>query len=218
MNENIENNDWVNDAPTLAAMAKRNPFSVPNGYFENGEEDIFNSIFLDGLKQNIKNNNYEVPENYFEELSDRIVTNIKLSEIIKVDQSFAVPNNYFDTLQNKITDKIAASESKKKAKVISLWGKNLVKYASAACFLLVASFGIYSYQNNNNTTIHLSETRIADLASEQLLYDIDESTIIEHIEAQQTTTSKTVSASDTEMENYILSNFSSSDLSHELNN
>jgi aspartate carbamoyltransferase regulatory subunit len=59
----------------------------------------------------------------------------------------------------------------------------------------------------------------AEAMNEQMLYDIDESTIIDHLEAQNTTqNTKTTSASDTEMENYILSNFSSSDLSQELNN
>ena len=38
MNENLENNDWINEAPTLAAMGKRNPFAVPDGYFESVEE------------------------------------------------------------------------------------------------------------------------------------------------------------------------------------
>ena len=62
------------------------------------------------------------------------------------------------------------------------------------------------------------QTQTEELANEQLLYDIDESTIIEHLETQNTTTLNNTSASDTEMENYLLSNFSSSDLSHELNN
>lgn len=221
MNENIENNEWINDAPTLAGMRQSNPFSVPDGYFENGEEDIFTSIYLDGLKQKTNNINFNVPENYFNELTERIETTIALREMVKADQPFAVPSNYFDNLQSRINNKIAVAEPQKEAKVISLWNRNLVKYASAACFLLVASFGIYAYQNTNvNTSVPVSETKVADLSNEQLLYDIDESTIIEHLETQNSSiaNSKTTSASDTEMENYILSNFSSSDLSHELNN
>jgi len=54
MNENIENNDWINEAPALAALRKGNPFSVPNGYFENCGEAIFSSIFIDGMKQKNK--------------------------------------------------------------------------------------------------------------------------------------------------------------------
>jgi negative regulator of sigma E activity len=219
MNENIENNDWMNEAPTLAAMGKRNPFSVPDGYFENSDEVIFSAVFLDGLKQKTNNNNFEVPQHYFEELTERIQTHIALAEMPKAENTFAVPENYFDTLQNRITNRIAASEPKKEAKVIPLWRRNIIKYASAACFLLMASFGIYFYQNGSTNTGQQVQSSEA-IVNEQLLYDIDESTIIDHLETQNTTSSniKTTSASDTEMENYILSNFSSGDLSQELNN
>lgn len=219
MNENIENNDWMDEAPALAAMGKRNPFSVPDGYFENCDEAIFSTVFLDGLKQKTSNNNFEVPQNYFEDLTERIQTRIALSEMPKADQAFAVPENYFDTLQRRIADRIATSEPKKEAKVVPLWRRSIVKYASAACFLLMASFGVYFYQNNSLATT-AQQVQSAEAINEQLLYDIDESMIIDHLEAQNTTRSniKTTSASDTEMENYILSNFSSSDLSQELNN
>jgi hypothetical protein len=218
MNENIENNDWINEAPALAAMAKRNPFSVPDGYFENCDEAIFSAVFLDGLKQKTSDNNFEVPQNYFEDLTERIQTRIALAEMPKAENAFGVPENYFDNLQSRITDRIAASEPKKEAKIIPLWRRNIVKYASAACFLLMASFGIYFYQNGLPATVQ--QVQSAEAVNEQMLYDIDESTIIDHLETQNTTSSikKTTSASDTEMENYILSNFSSSDLTQELNN
>lgn len=218
MNENIENNDWMNEAPTLAAMGKRNPFSVPDGYFENCDEAIFSAVFLDGLRQKTNNNNFEVPQHYFEDLTERIQIRITLSEMPKAEQAFAVPENYFDTLQSRITDRIAASKPKKEVRIVSLWRRNILKYASAACFVLMASFGVYFYQNGSSATVQ--QVQSAEVVNEQLLYDIDESTIIDHLEAQNTTSSntKTTSASDTEMENYILSNFSSSDLSHELNN
>lgn len=217
MNENIENNDWMNEAPALAAMGKRNPFSVPDGYFENCDEAIFSAVFLDGLKLKTSNNNFEVPQNYFEDLTERIQTRIALVEMPKAENAFAVPENYFDTLQSRIADRIAASEPKKEAKIIPLWRRNIVKYASAACFLLMASFGVYFYQNGSTT---VQQVQSAEAINEQMLYDIDESTIIDHLEAQNTVSSNTkaTSVSDTEMENYILSNFSSNDLSQELNN
>lgn len=218
MNENIENNDWINEAPTLAALGKRNPFSVPDGYFENCDEGIFSSIFINGIKQKTKNNNFEVPQNYFEELTERINTHVALTQIVKPENAFAVPENYFGTLQSRIADRIAVTEVRKEAKIIPLWRKSFVKYASAACFLLIASFGFYFYQNNASTETFPIQS--ADVSTEQMLYDIDESTIIEHIESQNVNTSVTnaKSASDTDMENYILSNYSSSDLTQELNN
>lgn len=219
MNDNIENNDWMSEAPVLAAMEKHQPFSVPDGYFENSEEAIFSAVFLDGLKQQTSNNTFEVSQHYFENLAERIQTQIALSEIPKAAKAFTVPENYFDTLQSRITERIAVLEPKREAKVVPLWRKNIVKYASAACFLLMASFGIYFYQNGSTNAVNQIQAADA-VVNEQLLYDIDESTIIDHLEKQNTTSSniKTTSASDTEMENYILSNFSSGDLAQELNN
>lgn len=220
MNENIENNDWMNEAPALAALEKRNPFSIPDGYFENCEEAIFSAIFLDGLKQKTDKNNFEVPQHYFEDLTERIQTHIALSEIPGAEKAFTVPDNYFDTLQSRIAGKIAnTSKPQREAKVIPLWRRNIVKYVSAACFLLLASFSIYFYQSGS-VSVSQSSPSAEAMVNEQLLYDIDESTIIDHLETQNTTSSniKTASASDTEMENYILSNFSSGDLAQELNN
>ncbi|MBO9674017.1 MAG: hypothetical protein J7577_11275 [Sphingobacteriaceae bacterium] len=217
MSENIENNDWINETPNLGAIRKRNPFSVPDGYFEDCEEAIFSVVFLDRLKQKTSSNNFEVPQNYFEDLTERIQTRIVLEELPKAEHAFSVPENYFDNLQSRITNKIALSEPKKVAKVIPLWRRSIVKYASAACFLLMVSFSIYFYQNSSVTGIQ--QVQSADAINEQMLYDIDENTIIDHLEAQNSASSNNkTSASDTEMENYILSHFSSSDLSQELNN
>ncbi|MDN3586806.1 hypothetical protein QWY86_09020 [Pedobacter aquatilis] len=217
MNENLENNDWIEDAPTLAKMVKRNPFLVPNGYFDNCGQDAWNQLFLDGLKQNTSNNAFEVPVNYFEELTEIIETRIALEEINLPIKCFAVPENYFETLQNRINVKIAAEETKpKEAKVIPLWKRDFIKYASAACFVLMASFGVYFYQNNQSIATSANQLQSAEMTNDLMLYDIDESTIIEHVEAQNKSIKTNVSASDTEMENYILSNYSSTDLAQEL--
>ena len=218
MNENLENNDWINDAPTLAAMAKRNPFSIPAGYFEHCEEAVSSYIFLDGLKQSINDNAFLVPENYFEELTEMIETRIAFEQSVQPINKFAVPENYFETLQSRITSRIDAEQKiKKEARIIPLWRRSFVKYASAACFLLIASFGFYFYQNNQSAEmVSVPKMRTADFANDQMLYDIDETTILDHLEAQNTSNIKTTSASDTEVENYILSNYSSTDLAQEL--
>jgi len=215
MNENIENNDWKKDAPALAAIQKHNPFTVPNGYFSSVEDQVATAIFIDGLNKKTNESGFEVPQDYFDNLRERIETNIKLAAWPKVEDAFVVPTGYFDTLADTINHKIAFEEPKKEAKIIPLWRRNFVKYASAACFVLIASYGAYFYQNNSTI---MPVTPTAELANEQLLYDIDESTIIEHLETQNNTRATNTSASDTEMENYLLSNYSPSDLSHELNN
>ena len=215
MNENLENNEWIKDAPHLAAMAKRNPFSVPAGYFDNCEEAVFSQLFLAELKQNTKEDTFDIPENYFEELTEMIQTRIAFEQAVQPANKFAVPEHYFDTLQSRIINKIEnEAVVKKEAKIIPLWKKSFVKYASAACFLLISSFGIYFYQNKDVAAV--TQVQSADYANEQMLYDIDEHTIIEHVKAQNISNPSTASASDTEMENYILSNYSTNDLAQEL--
>ncbi|WP_443946196.1 hypothetical protein ACJVDH_03535 [Pedobacter sp. AW1-32] len=217
MNENLVNNDWINDAPVLASMKKRNPFVVPDAYFESSSADIHSSVFLEQLKEKTKREHFDIPENYFEELTERILIQISLLEKRNAQQAFGLPEHYFDTLQSRIQAKIAAETPKSEAKVVKLWSSRMIKFASAACFLIIASFGVFFYQNNSSTVPNVAER--VDLGNEQILYDIDEGMIIEHLEAQQTTTNTNkISASDTEMENYILSNFSSNDLSQALNN
>ncbi|RNL51017.1 hypothetical protein [Pedobacter jejuensis] len=218
MNENLENNDWMNEAPTLAAMGKRNPFSVPAGYFDNCKQDVLSEVFLNSLKQNTNQHVFEVPQNYFEELTEMIETRIAIEQSAQLNNSFAVPENYFETLQSRIINKIEAEQPvKKEAKIIPLWRRGFVKYASAACFLLISSFGVYFYQNNETAdVVSVPQMQSADLANDQVLYDIDETTIIDHLEAQNISNTNTTSASDTEVENYILNNYSSSDLAQEL--
>ncbi|MCX2572939.1 hypothetical protein [Pedobacter sandarakinus] len=216
MNENIENNDWKLDAPSLAALDRRNPYLVPDQYFEDAEAAIKSEIYLSDLKSKTSETTFSVPHGYFEDLAERIETNVKLSQVQLTDNSFAVPDGYFESLQQRIADKVSLTVPVRHAKIIPLWKRSFVKYASAACFAIIASFGAYYYQNS--TPMPAMQTQSADLANDQMLYDIDESTIIEHLETQSSQSTNANSASDTEMENYILSNFSSSDLSQELNN
>lgn len=216
MNENIENNDWKKEAPALAAIPRHHSFTVPNGYFESVEAHVKSTIFIKGLNEELNGDGFEVPQDYFENLTEHIETKIRLAEIPESESSFTVPEHYFDSLTQKITDRVAAERVIKTAKIVPLWRKNIIKYAGAACFVLMASFGAYFYQNSTSSISIPSQS--ADLTNEQLLYDIDENTIIEHLETHNTTTVNHISASDTEMENYLLSNFSSGDLSHELNN
>jgi len=147
-----------------------------------------------------------------------IETRIAFEQSVQPVNKFAVPENYFETLQSRITSKIKAEQGvKKEARIVPLWRKSFIKYASAACFLLIASFGVYFYQNNQSAeTVSVPQMQNPDLSGDQMLYDIDETTILDHLESQNTSNTKTTSASDTEVENYILSNYSSTDLAQEL--
>jgi len=212
MNENLENKDWIKEAPTLASLDKKNAFFVPVDYFEQNATVLKQLTFLDSLSSKTIVP-FHVPDQYFEQLSDHILTKISIDERIGTEKnSFSVPENYFETLENRVAAKITGNDAKKPVKILRLWQRNLMKYASAACFVIIAAGSLYFYQSNKPIP---AQGQATDFTNEQILYDIDEHMIIDHINTNTISTKKT-SASDTEMENYILNNYSPNDLAQEL--
>lgn len=212
MKENLENTDWRKDAPKLAPLQIDNPFIVPDGYFDTTESQILNAIFVDDLKAK-QEIGFEIPLDYFEELPAQIEAKITLDDLLVAKKNnFNVPENYFEGFGSKINDRISKAEPEKKPKILRLWQSNVMRYASVACFVILSASGIYYYQNNN---VYIPKAQTTDFTSDQMLYDMDENAIIENIESTAPTT-KTISASDTEMENYILNHYSATELAQEL--
>lgn len=203
-----ENMEWEREAPHLASLAKHNPYSVPDKYFNELSARINQSVFVDGLMQK-ENQGFTTPVNYFEELSQQIESKIAIENIKTIAQNdgFKVPTDYFDQLSNAILSKTSAAATPK-TKIVRLWHRDLIKYASAACFILLVASGLYVKEQNS-----AKQLRTAELASEHMLYDIDESLIREHIQESQNVNN---AATNAEMESYILDHFSSNDLSNNL--
>jgi hypothetical protein len=97
---------------------------------------------------NIKDSGFKAPENYFDGLEDSIMDQIKLHEKIE-DTGFKSPDNYFDLLEDKIIDRV-----KHEPKVISLFNKRNLLYATSIAAALVIMFSIF---------INKSELTFADL-------------------------------------------------------
>ncbi|RZL50839.1 MAG: hypothetical protein EOP00_02420, partial [Pedobacter sp.] len=205
MNKKDDNMEWELEASHLASLPRTTPFNVPAQYFDDLTARINQSVFVDGLMQK-EDQGFTVPQNYFEDLGIQIESRIALAKIKSLvnNDGFKTPANYFDKLNAEILSKTSATATK--TKVVRLWSSDLMKYASAACFILLAATGLYLNEQNS-----VKLNRSAEIASEQMLYDIDESVILEHIQESQNVTSS--SASDKEIENYILENYSTSDLS-----
>lgn len=202
-----ENMDWEKEAPQLAGLPRTTPYSVPDNYFNQLQTHINQAVYVDSLMQK-ENQGFTLPLNYFNDLGNQIESKIAVSNINSLvkKEGFNTPANYFENLRANILSKTLAIV--KKPKAIRLWGSDLMKYASAACFIVLAASYLYINQQNS-----VQLTTSLDLASEQALYDIDEHTILEHLKESQTSTN---SVSDTEMESYILDNFTTSDLSNNL--
>lgn len=173
------------------------------------KQDFENDEWMKGARET----GFTTPAHYFDELSESINTRISAEKFKAVIQNdgHSVPDNYFEKLQANILAKtIAETEPAAKPKVISLWNSNLLKYATAACFLLLTGLGVYFNQQNPVQQMASTES-----ATEQMLYDIDEQVIIDHISSTDITQPKAV-ATDTDLENYILTNYSQSELATSL--
>jgi len=168
------------------------------------EENLEHRDWMKGIKET----GFTAPSNYFDELNEsiraRLVTE-RLKAVVPAD-GFAVPEGYFDQLNATVLTKTSGKKATE-SKIVRLWRSNVLKYASAACFVIIAGLGVYF---NNEQQLVVRQSVRADLAAEQMLFDIDEDVIIEHIEANYKEEKQ--SASDAELENYILNNYSQSDL------
>lgn len=228
MTTDVENNEWKIEAPYLASLPKLNPFCIPEQYFETLSSSINNLLFIDTLKEKVTSPGFSTPENYFVLLHKKIT--LQTTSIIfnsgYNQNGYSTPEGYFNQLQAKIIAQTIEQDdeqihntmvtvqeherTKKAGKIVRLWYSDFLKYTSAACFILITAFGLYV--NQLNTAL---DTNNEEFASEQMLYDIDEQYIIEHV---QTVSNEEplATATDAELETYILNNYSQHDLSTSL--
>lgn len=137
---------------------RRNPFIVPNGYFDDLSKKIQSEI---NLKENhtIDQNPFSVPDGYFDQLSLKIQSQITVENLKgkSPDNGFSVPEKYFDSLQSGILDKIRVENNTSidhsiqvtpsKTAVFRL--KKWTTYASAACILIALSIGGYLWKSQS---------------------------------------------------------------------
>ena len=149
---------------------------------------------------------FSVPKNYFEELSASIEAKKSVDNLrnMAAEEAFSVPTDYFEKMRADIFAK-----TKSPSKVLKIWRSNVLKYASAACFVLVAGLGVYFNQEQPSQSAYYAE-----IANEQMLFDIDEDVIIDHIQGTEAAITP-VSADQSDLESYILTNFSTTELTAE---
>ena len=197
--------EWENEAPTLAALPRITPYRVPDGYFEDVAAQVKRVVFLKNLGEK-EGYGFTVPTNYFEELNTQIISRIAVEQFKSV--GFTTPTNYFEKLQASILDQ-TVNVARPKTKVVRLWHTDFMKYAAAACFILITASGLYLNEQNK-----VKQVQSTEIVGEAMLYDIDESVIIQHLSESQVATH--TSASQAEMESYILEHYSANDLSNNL--
>lgn len=175
------------------------------------EENLEHSEWIKG----IRDTGFTTPSNYFEELNEGIKAKLAVERLKAVapEDGYSVPSGYFEKLQSSILTGISVEQPPVvKPKIIRLWSSGILKYASVACFVIIAGAGVYFNINHQSAA---PKTAYADAATEQMLFDIEEDVIIEHIEATYKDVQKP-SSSEAALENYILNNYSQNDLSGNL--
>jgi hypothetical protein len=112
MKSDMENRDWLNDYMSLKQVNRANPFTVPDGYFDDLTDRIVSYKNLDELKNNGASDGFTVPENYFEELTGNIQSRINIdSAVSSEDMGFIVPDGYFENLEQQIKSRIFIEEA-----------------------------------------------------------------------------------------------------------
>ncbi len=109
--------------------------------------------------------NFNLPEGYFNNLAENIRVNIFIADLKEknLDTGFKIPINYFETLGNKLSDtsKINNQQSyNTQTKILKL---NIIKYAAAACILMVCGLAIYLNVAKNNVQNHLANLPNQDI-------------------------------------------------------
>ncbi len=123
-------------SPLLSKISKKMPYSIPVGYFEGLEEKLMQSVR--------QRSDYQTVKEELETLSP-------LLSSLNKQMPYSIPQDYFQNLNtiNAITD------SKPKAKVISIGTRKWFRYAAAAIvvgIVSLAGFLLIKNKVNNDST------------------------------------------------------------------
>ena len=190
-------------APNLAAIPKESPFTVPANYFDNLSDIISKNVIATELSAIPKENPYAVPANYFDELPGMIEMNIAATRLegIPKENPFDVPANYFERLNSEIQDKVIASKRKEGFDWIGLLLKP--KFSLSLITVAVAFVIIFKFTTNHNINNDKFAFSMKEIVNSGELNNIDESTIIETLSANNKTI---VTPKQGEIEKYLLDN------------
>jgi hypothetical protein len=203
---NFDNTDrnWMNDAPALAGVNKKNPFTVPDGYFNSLNEHLNALVSIEdpGSFQQV----FDIPSNYFEQLPAEIETRILLDKLKSMvpEDGFTVPAKYFENLEKDIISQTSYKESSIRSRET---GAKLsrISYAAAACVTL--ALGSILLLNLQSNSIDAQMKKIPDqeiINYLQLNTDVgDTPAIIENLGPANNPSEVSEDVSEAELEHYI---------------
>ncbi len=161
---------------------KETGFKTPDHYFEGLEDTFLEEI---KLGDKVKGSGLKMPKNYFEGMEDSILSQIKLNQNVETT-GYTTPEAYFDTLEDTILNKMS---SKKESKVISLFNRKTILYASSIAAAIVLFFSLntskksITFDSLDTEVVDnyiLDETELNDLASLFTDTELNEANFIDY--------------------------------------
>lgn len=101
----MDNKEWLNDYMSLKQVNPNNPFTVPDGYFDELHQRAMSRAILDGINANAETG-FTVPENYFDDLQSNLQSRVTIEAISSTATGFTVPDNYFEEMQVSLQSRI----------------------------------------------------------------------------------------------------------------
>ncbi len=150
--------DWLKEAPSLAVISKKNPFSVPPAYFESLNENLNTLAKLENARFE-NEEEFKLPENYFNQLAGRIEDRLAIDTIqnLAPSEGFKVTDVYFTSLAKRMNFKI---EEKKATATLKNMFPSWIRYSAAASVVFV--IGIFFYFNSSSYIFNQQLSKVPD--------------------------------------------------------
>ncbi|KJD33323.1 hypothetical protein PK35_05545 [Tamlana nanhaiensis] len=152
---------------------------------------------------NIKNSGFKTPQDYFNNLDDTFFTVSKLKNNVE-NSGFKVPDKYFENLETAVLQNVL--KQKEPVKVISIFNKKNLLYATsiAAAVVLLFSLTLFKNTSNNWNTLDIDTVENYVLNDDISTYEIA-SLLTEDDLTEENFISSTFNEEN--METYLLNNF-----------
>lgn len=162
---NLDTDENKKNEGGLSPELRKNPFSVPDDYFNT----LKNNILLNTSIHSLSDSVFSTPTDYQTQLTNSIIARVeeeKLKAQISED-GFTVPTGYFDNLQKEI---ISQTVSEPKVIPIKKSKTAWMSYAAAACIaILISLFALFPQTQSNENSVANISTTIDALSTEEII-------------------------------------------------
>ncbi|QKJ28813.1 hypothetical protein HQ865_03240 [Mucilaginibacter mali] len=111
MKSDMDNREWLDDYLSLKQVNPNNPFTVPDGYFEELTRRASSRAFIDGVNDKA-GEGFTIPEDYFNTLESNLQSRIAIEAALdNTAPGFTVPDNYFNEMQANLQSRINIEEA-----------------------------------------------------------------------------------------------------------